>query len=146
MDTSEKYIRMCESAQEIQDIKRKFNSQVRYGLDVGDYYWIKRLNIVGILEENGIGSVDSIWLPRQDQLQEMIEFENLERMSFQDFHERHIRFNRFVNSLYQRHESGAINIHIYNFESLEQLWLSFVMKEKYNKTWNEDKQEWNTKS
>jgi hypothetical protein len=28
------------------------------------------------------------------------------------------------------------------FDSLEQLWLVFVMKEKYYKVWNEEKQDW----
>lgn len=31
---------------------------------------------------------------------------------------------------------GEISSYSYNFDSFEQLWLAFVMKEKYSKQWN----------
>ena len=62
---------------------------------------------------------DYIWLPRQGQLQAMVDggftHQNLERF-------------------YQWYRSG-INQHL---SSMEQLWLAFVMKEN-NKVWDEDK-------
>ena len=124
---------MCEQAQEIQDIKRKFNGQVRYGLEMDDYYLIKRLNEVHILEENGIGSLDSIWLPRQDQLQEMANKDAF------------WCFKSGVLEIYN-YETNEESIYFEQFNSFEQLWLAFVMQEKYNKIWYEEKQEWNTKN
>ena len=63
-----------------------------------------------------------IWLPRQDQLQEMVwEGSNIRSMV--------LEFADFVEaSDYRR-------------ESMEQLWLAFVMKEKFNKVWVNDKWE-----
>jgi len=64
----------------------------------------------------------TVWLPRQDQLQEMIK-------SISAFG----RLKRFYRFVYfeenRRHEW-----------SMEQLWLAFVMKEKYEKVW--DGTEW----
>jgi len=56
-----------------------------------------------------------IWLPRQDQLQEILEGEY------------YFYFNRFHNFCSQNYAK---------YLSFEQLWLAFVMKEKYNKIWN----------
>ena len=65
---------------------------------------------------------NDIWLPRQDQLQEMAEYrsigKNLELLS------------EFWNTKYCYD----------NFTTMEQLWLAFVMSEKYSKKWIDD--EW----
>lgn len=62
---------------------------------------------------------DLIWLPRQDQLQKMIDNPPV------------WQFHYFVQELTRQ---GIQSM------SYEQLWLAFVMKEKYNKIWNGD--EW----
>ena len=65
-----------------------------------------------------------IWLPLQSQLQEMIGEEYSINLLY--------AFHRFYNTmgcdLYPHTINGAKT-------SMEQLWLTFVMKEKYNKTW-----------
>ena len=87
--------------------------------------------------ENGIVVIDGkkpqdwwfnwMWLPRQDQLQEMYNGKDLE-WTFWDFvtfvdegeHDYTIEFSSYAKS----------------FNSMEQIWLAFVMKEKYNKVWS----------
>jgi hypothetical protein len=68
------------------------------------------------------------WLPRQDQLQEMIIIENakfpvyvLER-----------KFNTFIDHIGEIYHPKIWQ----KFDSMEQLWLVFVMKEKFNKIWD----------
>ena len=69
-----------------------------------------------------------IWLPRQDQLQEMIlSDEVLPELIVQD---KLAHFAMWVR--YQCH---------YPFTSMEQLWLAFVQKALHNKTWDGEK--WN---
>ena len=69
-----------------------------------------------------------IWLPRQDQLQEMVGGFNL--LGFwQKF---------FVSSDYVVETEVGYELPkwAHHCDSWEQLWLSFVMKEKFNKIWS----------
>ena len=66
-----------------------------------------------------------IWLPTQSQLQEMVEDEETKSYAITLLY----KFHRFYNTKGD-YPSGLV------FTSMEQLWLAFVMKEKYNKTWN----------
>lgn len=65
----------------------------------------------------------SFWLPTQEQLQEMVFTEN-------DFYDNLIEFTKFIDTEYcyfaERND---------NYENFDELWLCYVMKEKYNKTW-----------
>jgi hypothetical protein len=79
MDTSEKYIRMCSLAKEIQ---RKWVFQS------GDFVYNPIFEKVEVLLCPGDNSINYIWLPRQDQLQEIcIEFymQNLRISKFEAF-------------------------------------------------------------
>ena len=113
MDTSEQYIKMCEKAEEIQNCEEA-SKQYRYPRNIylgkGDY---------GYADFYQYKHSENIWLPRQDQLQEMVgSFEHC--------------CMRIVQ--YWDDDTG--------FEyctSMEQLWLAFVMKEKYGKVWSGDK-------
>jgi hypothetical protein len=71
----------------------------------------------------------ALWLPRQDQLQKMME---------PDDSMVHSIIRDVIEKQYYSPSKGehiaATNI----FYSMEQLWLAFVMKEKYNKVWNEE--------
>ncbi len=105
MDISETYIKMCKQAEEIQG---------RY-FSTGDYF------------SRGFGAEihcdyeafeGCIWLPRQDQLQEMVGFVSNEWWLLDLF----IRFTRETD--------------ISKITSMEQLWLSFVMSIRYQKIWN----------
>jgi len=112
MDTSETYIKMCEKAEEIQ--------KQRYSKDLYDgksFFADSETSV--FIESYGV----NIWLPRQDQLQEMIfctegTYDKLPTkvFAFSDYWE----------------ENGIPIM----FNSLHQLWLAFVMKEKYSKTWD----------
>jgi len=118
--------KMFEKAEEIQEGKRLW-------LD-GDCFYDSETGKVDLFCEGcndewgyfdkGVGA---IWLPRQDQLQEMVETtETLPELIVQD---KLAHFCMWVK--YQCHIP---------LTSMEQLWLAFVMKEKYNKTW--DGEEW----
>jgi len=62
MDTSEKYIRMCSLAKEIQE---------KWVFQAGDFVYNPSLENVEVLLSQGDNSVNYVWLPRQDQLQEI---------------------------------------------------------------------------
>jgi hypothetical protein len=121
MDTSETYIKMCRKATEIPK---------GHVLDDNDYYGIG--NAVDYYysgcEEQWSPEFKStfVWLPRQDQLQEMVLLKDRPVYHILD------DFCRFVQSLGKTMFSA--------WASFEQLWLAFVMREKFNKTWNGD--EW----
>lgn len=131
------YIKMREKAEEIQKDWKPKN---------GDYIYF--LNSVGviIMEPSGNWSVfsdkidlfayssignnymkDSIWLPTQEQLQEMIldnpnaDFQPLWLLN---------KFKMFTDTI----NIGSLGTGIE--DSFNELWLAFVMKEKYNKIWN----------
>jgi len=132
MDTSEHYIKMCEKAEEIQEIWhstldddghefvycREHNALREYA--DGGYLWCPQTRCESRYD---------VWLPRQDQLQEMVNPQHMHGIiSF--LMVRHF-VDWFLNST-KLHHPG------YLFTSMEQLWLAFVMKEKHNKTWNSE--------
>jgi hypothetical protein len=65
------------------------------------------------------------WLPRQDQLQDMLpkEYVTVDAM-----------FNDLNNWIFKNDD--YLEDTFYGNETAEQLWLAFVMKEKWNKSWN----------
>ena len=73
-----------------------------------------------------------IWVPRQDQLQNIVFLET------HDLLENLKHFYDWTNK-YRLIEYGSASTNVqlegYGFTSMEQLWLAFVMKEKYNKVW-----------
>jgi hypothetical protein len=141
MDTSPEYAKMCEKAEEIQKLWEPV---------VGDFV---RAEYVSIIREYGISSgasifplftragkwawynkEDMVWLPRQDQLQDMIDDEYQKISKFW-------RFVDFLKSPYDKrsHQNTWVvwtNMNGENAGSQEQLWLAFVMREKFGKTWN----------
>ena len=106
MDTSEAYIKMCDCP----EIQEPWNQ-------AGHDFTHRR---PGRQYKHGT----MLWLPRQDQLQEMFG----DTLYFLSLH-----FACFVDGL-----NGGSSLR--PFTSYEQLWLAFVMKEKHSKTWNG--QEW----
>ena len=100
------YVKMCEKSDEIQnefegneyDIGCLLsNINPKKNLIVFVYQLLENPTSFPGKEYGGL-----VWLPRQDQLQEMVEKDNFSVKA----------------------------------TSMEQLWLAFVMKEKYNKQWN----------
>ena len=174
MDTSETYIKMCEKATEIQTTKI---IQVPHGkelpLEEGDYIFDGEVvilisddtrsihqydqyrpkfsvSLAGYCEGDGYDVDKLVWLPRQDQLQEMVKGKTAQEL---------IRyFDGFSNpmkciSMKKAHfeeKNGELDLipdpEVMNqpqldypkqFKSMEQLWLAFVMKEKFNKVWDD---------
>lgn len=79
---------------------------------------------------------DCIWLPRQDQLQGMIQIKDSTIKS---------QSHRLVQAFYRfciieiGYSLGSVfeeRSYTEQFTSMEQLWLAFVMDEKYNKVWS----------
>lgn len=111
MDTSETYIKMCD-CEEIQS---------RRATKEGDVIYL-RSGRVGVYPS--CWAIDSVWLPLQHQLQEMVNCPLMNLIdSIREFYWRNLKEN-----------SGEDK-----FTSMEQLWLAFVMKEKHNKVWNGEK-------
>ena len=111
MDKTKEYILMCERAVEIQNLK----PHVKFNYFAGDksreiYY-------------GGIDPIETnyIWLPTQSQLQGMV-------------------LPSKCNAYWLVNQMNCMctNDNAYGLcgnPSMEQLWLAFVMKEKYQKTW-----------
>lgn len=138
MDTTKKYIEMCEKAEEIQkEWKPKrgdFYTVVVHGkaTDITDVY----IDGFPLLPQRFISLSELyIWLPRQDQLQEMLDKWTLlaKVRGLFDFCEPEFTCPEEPTC------KECVKLGLYarkNFISMEQLWLAFVMKEKYNKMWN----------
>ena len=142
MDTSETYIKMCEKAVEIQDtweiaawdycycekearvvVLSGYETDAGYyGHGIESYSFRDEIEIIGTWSENrGCGGEGKhIFLPRQDQLQEMV----LESNHPDELLKIIGHFHDFACGVTPQ------------FDSMEQLWLAFVMKERYSKIWN----------
>jgi hypothetical protein len=131
---------MCEKATEIQAIwhsleligtlpsNKGFGLHYEKGYD-GSFCWDGESVYCVDYEYCTSYKPTDIWIPRQDQLQEMIgEFPR--------------NFERFADEAgqnafdYSQEEMGDYQIYDTGCTSMEQRWLAFVMKEKYQKTWN----------
>ena len=138
MDTSEQYIKMCKRAEEIQGQWKPAEADFMFNTAVGETTFIRVNRTTDRRRRHHSIPYNKdrfFWLPRQDQLQEMV--------GVQDARELLLSFHRFT------HPADGMSIRQEDFEdvkartkyrslftSMEQLWLAFVMKEKYNKVWN----------
>ena len=120
MDTSETYIKMCDCPEIQKD----------YDFTHGDFVYIdKDYGVMNLGAEWKFGTMDdgSVWLPRQDQIQEMLIKE---------------RFGDFG-----AHWDMCIDIPIQfvaknpklELSSMEQIWLSCYMLAIHQKTWDGEK-------
>jgi len=128
MDTSKEYIKMCEKAVEMQKL---WNWRIS---PVGDYCWLGDEYLecaIFICTMPMIQLEGRIWLPRQDQLQDMVDNNTLawNLMVFYDW-------TNTNHSLISPNDCRYQKINSAYYTSMEQLWLAFVMKEKYNKVWD----------
>lgn len=118
MDTTKQNIKMCEKASEIQtQIDHPSFKDWRFGTQ----FFQNNIFNFRLRNPHDKGSCYTVWLPRQDQLQGMVG---------KEYHYK----THIIADLY-RFWSGKNNKGIF-YLSMEQLWLAFVMKEKYNKVWN----------
>jgi len=142
MDTSKEYIKMCEKAGKIQNFRIYAVRGVIFKFEDGDVISHSKTSIEIFKESTPDHDCDytiddeHIWLPRQDQLQGMV------------FHKGFIGdlIKSFIDFCYDYdfHDKCYDGLKLkYEPWSMEQLWLAFVMKKKYNKTWNG--KEWEVK-
>jgi len=122
MDRSPSYIGMCESIEEIQE---------QWQPEFGDFYVSMSLGltspcqpIMSDLEKkvSYLKTIKAVWLPRQDQLQEIV-IENY-AMPW----DLAIAFSNVL--------MGENASYFEKFDSMEKLWLAFIMLEKYKRKWN----------
>jgi hypothetical protein len=123
MDKSSHYIEMCESAGVIQE---------QWKPDFGDFFVSMSsgqtspcLSILSELEKKMpyLKTIKAVWLPRQDQLQEML---------IEKYATPWDLAIAFSNVLMADKAS-----YFDTFDSMEKLWLAFIMLEKGNKKWKD---------
>jgi len=124
MDTSKKYIKMCREAEEIQLYRTLWKR-----CKAGDFAYNADEDIVEVQEDVVMLLAEDVWLPRQDQLQEMV---------FGNYPNDSSYCGCVINSLgawfnWREHK---------RLFSMEQLWLAFVMREKFQKLWNDKEEKW----
>lgn len=128
MDTSEEYIEMCRKADEIQKLSPTTDDFTRRPISIskeGNWFYIQSVGSIGY---------NSIWLPRQDQLQDMLDKESqLDIMSWDEMGCCIVlpSYNFGRNNdceIFNRLEVGTL--------SWGQIWLMIVMHEKYGKRWD----------
>ena len=129
MDTSRKYIIMCSQAKEIQNTWEQ---------DSGDY--VSNSVRAWSLAETDIYVSDFkkdlyIWLPRQDQLQDMLKTTNILNLlgSFDDW---------LSDECFMPDIPITVFKDKYKDSTIEQLWLAFVMNELYAAIWDDEAKEW----
>ena len=133
MDTSETYIKMCD-CEEIQGQRPKSDIPWSTGIEIDDdanFFYNKPISVV----YGGESSRLLVWLPRQDQLQEMVPRKDVLTL-IEDFYEwtdpwlnTGQPYGSILRAIQKEEE------YIKQFTSMEQLWLAFVMK-GYNKVWD----------
>ena len=138
---TDNYIKMCEASEEIQKLReykmgdwfyttiyRRDKHKGFYVIDVdyGDNY------PNGLLpdkhkKDNFVTKGGGIWLPTQEQLQEMMPKSDVTFL---------VEYIKNVELRYHdRFNEDAVGYFTGTFTSFNELWLAFVMEEKYNKVW-----------
>jgi len=132
MDTSETYIKMCD-CEEIQG---------QWELEIGDFFcddeeiqvvWYEGMESreqINRRREYYKNKMQPKWLPRQDQIQDMIGKDLLYKP-----HEESFVYDT-VCDLYHLYGEAQFNT---DMETWEQLWLAFYMHEKHSKIWDGEK-------
>ena len=136
---TENYIKMCEKAEEIQKLCQYkmgdwFNG--KYGLvvldvDFKDEYigdnWVTRNSMIEDTKED-----EGFWLPMQEQLFAMVNFDKLLTFEFSSHKE--------TRTLYIMRTDGTCSL--YKDDNFKGCILQYVMYEKYNKEWLPKEQKW----
>ena len=155
MDTSETYIKMCEKAVEIQPHFEEDDSvggtfiggnllchhqsnweREHSKIPSGVFYIIEESYTdtcpTCSNEEDKNKVIKTIWLPRQDDLQEMVRESGYAGFNGLKYFVKWLQNSDGEKYPYFRLQD---NEEFEPFNSMEQLWLAFVMKKKYNKVW-----------
>jgi len=155
MDTTEDYIKMCEKAEEIQKLWEPKRGDIVYDIADNKNIWRSRdwriITTAFTLVEGNRFHIDSyqdicqkedyIWLPRQDQLQEMaIEHRKLQYPNY-DGEGKVIGYNYGLSNLLNSFNGFMYDVgrgaHSKGMQdSMERMWLAFLMWVKFEKSWN----------
>ncbi len=137
MDTTKEYILMCEKALEIQELWKPETGDYVYSIRNGNHkdhlriitnsdvvgcrnpYKPEIWNTTPILQRK---RTKNIFIPRQDHLQGMV----IDNVGCEEWWE-----NKLFTMCYV-----FMQTHNMAWQSMEQLWLAFVMSERYSKQWN----------
>uniref|UniRef100_A0A6M3XHR9 Uncharacterized protein n=1 Tax=viral metagenome TaxID=1070528 RepID=A0A6M3XHR9_9ZZZZ len=131
---TDNYIKMCEQVKEIQKLWRKpFKSYI------GDLYWQGKEYLmiseacICVTEIMFEPKDEYIWLPTQEQLQEMMPKSDVTSL---------VEYIKNAELRYHdRFDENAVGYFTGTFISLTELWLAFVMRECWNKIWTGEKWE-----
>jgi hypothetical protein len=85
----------------------------------------------------------TVWLPTQEQLQEMVMIKHNDKPCWVCTLSKFDRFTDFIIEEEVDNESICLRSNIeYPMLSITELWLAYVMWNKFKKTWNIEKEEW----
>ena len=151
MDTTPKYIKMCEKAFPILgEVPSQFLG-ISYRQNV---YSLRGIAVdYPIIQSETCPPEGGFQVYFQDQVQAIVETEYCQPMLAQVFYE-FIEPEFFCHHMDEEDENGfACPIcsklgreRRATYNSFEQWWLAFVMHEKYGKIWNDKKEEWERES
>ena len=139
MDKTETYRKMCEKAEEIQALRREEKHKNTGKWKAGDYWTdIFRSGIFIVCDHTDAWAdephylhhpTECIWLPRQDQLQEMVE-----QLGGSYSRKNPVgKVGEFADFVYDEFFRPT---QISDQPSMEQFWLAFYQKELYQKIWD----------
>jgi len=147
MDATNRYVMMCQKAEEIQNLwsPKQCDFIINHEDMEEGLSFCKpaesMVQVVGMYYDDQDGEKfqqeredlkeQALWLPRQDQLQKIIEPDNARVYSLTS-----IVMERQYHDYTKNASVAASEL----FYSMEQLWLAYIMKEKFHKVWNEE--EW----
>ncbi len=140
MDTSTKYIIMCKKAKEIQELWK--TEQGDWGCRRSKK--VRLVGIIGVYNNFQQYEDGDIWLPRQDQLQK-IAFSLCVEQGMCGLPAQSWMYIQCMYDFMQKHRELIGGDRVYlpdNSITLEQWWLMLIMKKKYGKHWDNEKEEW----
>lgn len=133
MDVSSEYIQMCDC----EEVQGKWKPDD--GDWAGEVYKSGQYKTYphpictdGMYDVKDYAKTAGKWLPRQDQIQEMMDIES--GCWWTGYDRPHALLNQLIYGIGT--DDGFPDEYYVEFRSLEQLWLAFFMKEKHSKTWD----------
>jgi hypothetical protein len=145
MDFTNRYAMMCQKAAEIQErwIPKPCDFMIDHADVEGGFGVCSPAASIVQVVDSYIGAQDSedyknesehlkknsFWLPQQGQLQKIVEPDDAKIHSI---------MTKVIESQYFEFTKGDYVAAPRKFYSMEQMWLAYIMKEKYGKTWNEE--------
>jgi len=138
---TENYIKMCEMVEEVQKgwIPKEYDyyRQISYNkIDKKTSKITNRLDELYLFNKktnNNLFNVKRFWLPTLEQLQEMMPVNNVTSLV------KHIKGAEL--RYHDRFDKNCVGYFTGTFYSMKELWLAFVMYEKYHKSWTGKKWE-----